>query len=293
MTFLRLGRTIRRLVRVAIGRAWQDYRSVWWVNPGQLVRFAGHLLAAMAAWGTREQFPTPLEVGRQVVKSFVRGVLVTIALGVVLGLGLGSVANRFGVVIMPLLEQTVVVALVRDGAPLLLAVLLTARMGSSIAASLADERQTPLPSGSVRFGDREILHLVLPHLAAGVITGWAFYQIGIFLLIPGYLSLGEFGAFLDGLVNSAFVPVDRELVLSAARASGALKSALFGGIVAYTAAVVGLSTNERLKSKDRYIHSERRRAEAIQDAVWGSGVTGLTLITIVAVLFWLLQGNLS
>ena len=98
------------------------------------------------------------------------------------------------------------------------------------------------------------------------------------------MILGQFGSFLDGLFQSAFVPIDRQLALGRAIAVGQAKSALFGLIVAFTAAGLGLTTNEQR------IKWPRRQAEALQSAVWGSGINALTMVMIVAFLFWQLQG---
>lgn len=254
-------------------------------NPRALWRFGGRLGAALVLDPKRlpERMPPLRAVVAQTFRTFMRGWPVVLGFGLVIGLGLGAVADRFGVVLLPLLEQTLLLSVVRDGAALILAVFLTARMGASIAARLADDRQTDAPAEG-RYEGKQLLTLTFPHLIAGAVTGWAFYRIATVLIIAGFRSMGDLGSLWPELWQTDLVSLDRALPLERAETWGALKAALYGLVVAFTACALGIATSERKAFG-------RQRAIDVQNAVWESGVTALFICIALAVLFSQLQPN--
>jgi ABC-type transporter Mla maintaining outer membrane lipid asymmetry permease subunit MlaE len=226
----------------------------------------------------RERLPSPGSVVSQTFRSFMRGWPVVVGFGIVIGLGLGAVADRFGVILLPLLEQTVLLSVVRDGAALILAVFLTARMGASIAARLADDRQTDLPAGG-RYEGRQLLALSVPHLVAGAVTGWVFHRIAVVLIIAGFRSMGNPGALWPELWQTDLVSADRTLPLEQAALWGSVRAAVYGLVVSFTACALGIATSERKAFG-------RQRAIDVQNTVWESGVMALLICIALAAVFW-------
>lgn len=254
-------------------------------NPQSLWSYSKRLGMAFVLDPMRlpDRLPPFRAIVSQTFRTFMRGWPVVVGFGLVIGLGLGAVADRFGVVFLPLLEQTVLFSVVRDAAALMLAVFLTARMGASIAARLADDRQTERPGGG-RYEAKQLLALCFPHLVAGAVTGWAFYRIAVVFIIAGFRSMGDPGALWPELWQSELVSADRTLPLVQAVTWGSLKGAVYGLVVAFTACALGIATSERNAFG-------RQRAIDVQNTVWESGVTALFICIALAAVFWQLQPN--
>jgi ABC-type transporter Mla maintaining outer membrane lipid asymmetry permease subunit MlaE len=261
------------------------FRKLFIENPRALWSYSKRLGMALVLDPRRlpDRLPALHSVVSQAFRTFMRGWPIVIGFGLVIGLGLGAVADRFGVVFLPLLEQTVLVSIVRDGAALVLAVFLSARMGASIAARLADDRQSE-PQGGDRYEAKQLLGLTLPHLFAGVVTGWAFYRLATVFIIAGFRSMGDAGALWSELWQSEPVSLDRSLPLVQAESWGSLKGAVYGLVVAFTACGLGVATSERKAFG-------RERSIEVQNTVWESGVTALFICVALAVVFWQLQPN--
>lgn len=260
-------------------------RQLFVENPRSLWRYRSRLGSALLHDSVpfHQRMPRLRTVVSQTFRSFMRGWPVVVVFAVVIGFGLGAVADRFGLLLQPLLEQTLLLTVVRDAVPLMLAVFLTARMGASIAARLADDRQTePPPTGP--YDATQLLHLTVPHLVAGAVTGWLFYRIAGLLLVAGFRSMGDVRAFWPELWGSDLVSLDRALPLVQAAFWGSLKAALYGFLVAFAACALGIAASERR-------NLGRRRAIDVQNAVWESGVMALLLCVVLALVLWQLQPN--
>lgn len=268
LTSVRVGRRLRR-VFLAIPKALWDY--------------VGRLAWAVFAVRVRRRFPSVIRVIGQVFRTLLRGAPVVLILAVAIGLGLGVVADRFGEVLRPLVEQTFLLTIAGDALPIILALLLTARMGSSIAARISDNRVTRFNTDKAN--PRELLHHTLAHLIAGAVSGWLLYRISSALVVSGFRTAGDLPDLVSDLLASVTVPLDRELPLDRAIGEGSIRSALFGFIIALVACAVGLATNEAKGL------SPRRRGIAQQDAVWESGVMALILCLIAAIIWWNVRGT--
>jgi ABC-type transporter Mla maintaining outer membrane lipid asymmetry permease subunit MlaE len=260
-------------------------RQLFVENPKALWHYLTRLGAALLRDPAQlpERLPRLRVIVAQTFRSFMRGWPVVVVFGIVIGFGLGAVADRFGQLLHPLLEQTVLLSVVRDGAPLILAVFLTARMGASIAARLADDRQTEAPPEG-RFDSKQILALSVPHLVAGAVTGWLFYRIAVLFISAGFRSMGDLGAFWSELWGSDLISLDRALPLVQATFWGSLKAALYGFVVALAACALGIATSERRSFG-------RQRAIDVQNTVWESGVMALFICVALALLLQSLQPN--
>ncbi len=268
-----------------LDEAFSTTRRIWWYNPQDLVLFGPRLLRAIPDGGWLAALFSRRGARGQIPRTFVRGIGPVVLLGIAVGLGLGVVADRFGMILLPLVEQTFVLAMVRDGMPLILALLLTARTGASVAARLGDNRQTRFDQEHAN--SPELVGGVVPHLLAGAVTAWLFYWAAIVFLIAGYRSGGDPGDLLANVVAGGFFPLDQERELSQSGADGAAKAALFGFIIAYVSSALGISANERSYA------SERARAEALQDAVWESGLTSIVFCLVAAIIWWNVRGGME
>jgi ABC-type transporter Mla maintaining outer membrane lipid asymmetry permease subunit MlaE len=252
---------------------------LWAENPWTLVRFSFRLAAA---WRCVLFELSPRQVGRtlwrfiaQTSRTFFRGIFVILGLGIAIGFGIGAVSRAVGPALQPDFAAIVVTVLLRDAAPLVLILFLTARMGASITARLGSDGGRGM-DGSLRVSDRELTWLVLPHLVAGTVTGAAFYSVGAYCIVKGYLSQGDVTRFFDASPGWYLrLGFSREALLF-----GAGKSLVFGNLVAYVAAAYGIQARERPLGGIR-------RVDEVQDAVWETSVTSILLATALSVLLWL------
>ncbi|MEO8450059.1 MAG: ABC transporter permease, partial [Gemmatimonadota bacterium] len=211
----------------------------------------------------------------QTSRTFVRGVFVILPIGVALGFGVGAVARAVGSALQPVFASVILTAIVRDVAPLILALFVAGRMGGSIAAELGSEDG---PVGPAVLTDR-----VLPHLVAATLTSAVFYSLAAYVIVVGYLSLGDLSRFLDASPGWYFA-------LASTRAAlwfGLGKSVLFGVLVAYVGSAYGILARERAARGTE-------RTDDVQNAVWETTATSTLLATAISVVFWLaFEGPLS
>lgn len=257
---------------------------LWAENPWTLITFQVRLVRAWRCFlfdlAPRQLAPTLWRFVSQTARTFLRGVFVVLGLGLAIGFGTGAVAAAIGPLLQPTFASVILVALLRDGAPLALTLFMAGRMGGSIAARLATGTGAA-PGAAVRVSDCDLTGQVLPFLVAATITGALFYSLGAWCIVTGYLSLGDPGRFLSA--DPWWF-----LALPATRAAlgfGVLKSALSGSVVAFVASAYGVAARERaLRGVPR--------SEDVQDAVWETSVTAILLATLVSVALWLsLEGG--
>lgn len=257
-------RLIRRTLEVAVG------------NPYTLIRFVPRLLQAAGLWA-RDLFSR--NVGRvvgpvvaQSTRSFFRGIWLILALGLALAAGLREAAAAVGTLIQPIAEEAAIKILVVDGIPLLLAVFLSGRVGATLAAKLGPlPALRGLPSMTIR--STEIRELILPSLTAGPITAAAFYYVILLVGSAGYHAIGPLPAAAFSSFELA-VPGAWQAGLT----TGFAKSAVFGFVVAYVGAALGVDAAERYR-RDQPDTKELHRV------VWESSALGVIVCLLVTV-FW-------
>jgi ABC-type transporter Mla maintaining outer membrane lipid asymmetry permease subunit MlaE len=253
---------------------------LWLENPVNLVRFLFRLLGAwrcvFSDLSPRQVTRTLLRFLRQTSRTFFRGVFVVLALGIAIGFGTGAVARAAGPALQPMFASTVMIALLRDVAPLFLTLFLAGRVGGSIAARLGSGLglRGPRPS---RVSNQDLTWQVLPHLVAATITSAAFYVLGAWIIVKGYVSLGQPDRFLDAS-SSWYLSLGSTW---SALQLGLVKSVAFGVMVAYVASAYGVAARERA-------FTGIRRVEDVQNAVWETNVTAVLIATAVSVVLWLL-----
>lgn len=164
-------------------------------------------------------------------------VLVTIPVGVILAIQFSVLAAQVGAESLAGAANGLVV--IRQGAPLVAAILLAAAVGSAVAADLGSRTMREEIDAMEVMGVSVIRRLVVPRFAAVVVVGvaltgsatFAGYVVGY--LFNVYLQNGAPGSFMATF--SSFATVD-DFVLAL------VKAIVFGAIVAIVSCHKGLDT---------------------------------------------------
>ncbi|HKP74350.1 MAG TPA: ABC transporter permease [Longimicrobiaceae bacterium] len=250
---------------------------VWLENPLTIVTFIGRLIAAIPA-GVRA-FRTRAGAARasrrligQFLGTLLRGVVLVGVLGLAGGLAVGTLARAAGSFFLPLIEGTVLPILVRDLAPLGLAVALAARMGASISTQLAvlpAQRHLPV----VIFNARELNRRAVPHVVAGFGTAPLLFLVMGACLLTGYEAFGSVRELARASPARFFTPaVWPPLVTGAIRAMG------FGGVVSIVACALGVYAAEH------YDSDTGERIE-VNQAVWESSAISVVICAVYTIVF--------
>jgi phospholipid/cholesterol/gamma-HCH transport system permease protein len=164
-------------------------------------------------------------------------VLVTIPVGVILAIQFSVLAGQVGAESLAGAANGLVV--IRQGAPLVAAILLAAAVGSAVAADLGSRTMREEIDAMEVMGVSVIRRLVVPRFAAVIVVGvaltgsatFAGYVVGY--LFNVYLQNGAPGSFMATF--SSFATVD-DFVLAL------VKAIVFGAIVAIVSCHKGLDT---------------------------------------------------
>ena len=164
--------------------------------------------------------------------------LVTIPVGVTLSIQFSVLAGQVGAESLAGAANGLVV--IRQGAPLVAAIMLAAAVGSAVSADLGSRAMREEIDAMEVMGVSVIQRLVVPRFAAVVVVGIALTGLATFAgFIMGYLfnvymQHGTPGSFMATF--SSFATVD-DLVLAL------VKSVVFGAIVAIVSCHKGLATH--------------------------------------------------
>lgn len=169
--------------------------------------------------------------------SFLPTVLVTIPMGVTLAIQFSLLAGQVGAT--SLSGAATGLAVIRQAAPLVAAMLLAAAVGSAISAELGSRTIREEIDAMAVMGVSVIRRLVVPRLAAATVvgvalTGWTCF-IGFLAgyIFNVYLQQGTPGSFLATFASFATVS---DLMMAL------VKSVIFGAIVAIVSCHKGLDT---------------------------------------------------
>jgi phospholipid/cholesterol/gamma-HCH transport system permease protein len=198
---------------------------------------------------TIQYFFVDLFTGRFMVGEFVRQaafmagtavvptLLVTIPVGVTLSIQFAVLAGQVGATSLAGAANGLVV--IRQGAPLVAAILLAAAVGSAVSADLGSRTMREEIDAMEVMGVSAIRRLVVPRLAAVIVVGIALTGLAtaagfvVGYLFNVYLQDGTPGSFLATFASFATVG---DLVLALA------KAVIFGTIVAIVSCHKGLDT---------------------------------------------------
>jgi len=170
--------------------------------------------------------------------AFVPTLLVTIPIGVTLSIQFSVLAGQVGAT--SLSGAATGLAVVRQGAPLVAAILLAAGVGSAVSADLGSRTMREEIQAMEVMGVSPIQRLVVPRFVAMILVGVALTGLTCFVgyiagyLFNVYLQDGTPGSFVSTF--SSFATVD-DLMLALT------KAVIFGAIVAIVACHKGLATH--------------------------------------------------
>jgi phospholipid/cholesterol/gamma-HCH transport system permease protein len=198
------------------------------------------MLGRTAAWSVRPPFDIP-EHFRQMVRVGVDSIpvvfLTTLFTGMVLALQTYNGFARFHA--ESLVGSVVALSLTRELAPVLTALMVTGRVGSSMAAELGTMRVTEQIDALTALGTEPVQYLVVPRVAASILMMPLLVIMGDAVgMYGGYLvAVQLLGANPVTYVENSFQFLDLDDVTS-----GIIKAAVFGLIFSLVACVRGYYT---------------------------------------------------
>ncbi|HVZ38171.1 MAG TPA: hypothetical protein VHI13_02765 [Candidatus Kapabacteria bacterium] len=262
---------------------------LWVENTWRLVLFARVIAQAIArANGEHRRTTIPVfarNVARQVWRTLLRSAIPVLVFGGVLGLAIGLVVGGFGDLVRTFIDTFALPVIYRLVLPVLVMIILVARIGSAIAGRLTtyplvyrhnaqsgSDDGTPATHATY-MSARELLAEVVPLILATAITAMAAYWLLAFWLMAGYMSDGLPSQLLHVIAParwSAFGDFIQAKSLGPILRTGTWWSLGFGFAIAYIAAALGTAAGER-------IQNGTAEPTDYYDAVWESGAMTMLL----------------
>ena len=172
------------------------------------------------------------------VKSIPVGVIASFFVGMVIALQLGGPLEEKIQGISSFMGGGISLAMVRELAPVLTAILLAGRVGSSIAAEIGTMRVTEQIDALTTLATNPIHYLAVPRFIASVIS---LPLISIIAIITGVFG-GAFMSYLTlDIPFKIFYANAQQLLKVTDFLSGVLKTFFFGGEIALIACFTGFS----------------------------------------------------
>jgi phospholipid/cholesterol/gamma-HCH transport system permease protein len=170
--------------------------------------------------------------------SFVPTLFVTIPIGVTLSIQFSLLAGQVGAT--SLAGAATGLAVIRQGAPLVAAILLAAAVGSAVCADLGARTMREEIDAMEVMGISPIQRLVVPRFVAVILIGIALTGLTCFVgFIAGYL----FNVYLQSGTPGSFVSTFASFTTVADLLLALTKAVVFGAIVAIVCCHKGLSTS--------------------------------------------------
>ncbi|MGH3678631.1 MAG: MlaE family ABC transporter permease [Mycobacterium sp.] len=169
--------------------------------------------------------------------SFVPTLFVTIPIGVTLSIQFSLLAGQVGAT--SLSGAATGLAVVRQGAPLVAAILLAAAVGSAVSADLGSRTMREEIDAMEVMGVSVIRRLVVPRFAAVIIVGIALTGLTCFV---GYIAGYMFNVYMQNGTPGSFVTTFASFATVGDLALALAKSIVFGAIVAIVSCHKGLDT---------------------------------------------------
>ena len=164
-------------------------------------------------------------------------VLVALPIGVTLSIQFSLLANQVGA--SSLAGAASGLAIVRQAASLVAAVLMASAVGSAIAADLGSRTMRDEIDAMEVMGVSVINRLVVPRFAAAIMVAVALTGITFFV---GFLASYVFNVYFQRGAPGSFVATFSSFATPADMVAALLKSVVYGAIVAVVACQKGLST---------------------------------------------------
>lgn len=169
--------------------------------------------------------------------AFVPTLFVTIPIGVTLSIQFSLLAGQVGAT--SLAGAATGLAVIRQGAPLVSAILLAAAVGSAICADLGARTMREEIDAMEVMGVSPIQRLVVPRFVACLVVGVLLTGITCFV---GFLAGYAFNVYLQSGTPGSFVSTFASFATVEDLVLALVKSVVFGAIVAIVSCHKGLST---------------------------------------------------
>jgi len=164
-------------------------------------------------------------------------ILVALPIGVTLSVQFALLANQVGA--SSLAGAASGLAVIRQAASLVAAIMMASAVGSAITADLGSRTMREETAAMEVMGISVIRRLVVPRFAAAIIVGFALTGIIAFV---GFLASYLFNVYLQGGAPGSFVATFSSFASPEDMIVALLKAFLYGAIVAIVACQKGLST---------------------------------------------------
>jgi len=162
---------------------------------------------------------------------------VTIPIAVTLSIQFGLIAGQVGAT--SLAGAASGLAVIKQGAPLVAAVLMASAVGSAICADLGSRKIRDELDAMEVMGVSVLHRMVVPRLAAGIVVGIALTGLTCFVgFLAGYL----FNTFVQSGTPGSFVSTFASFATVGDMVLALIKAAIFGAIVAIIGCHKGLNT---------------------------------------------------
>lgn len=257
---------------------------LWVENPWQLLTFTWRLIVASVRAGSERPLHTSLQYGwmawKQIGRTLLRTAIPALGLGGALGIAIGNIVSGGGGIVRFFFDTFALTVIFKQVLPLIVAILMVARVGASIAGKFSTAPLfSPSATGGVgpfRSQNRDLLGQVAPLIMAGAITGGAIYLLLVIWVIAGYTS--------DGIIAAIILPSPGDIIgfiderqIWGEIYKGLAESAMFGFVVAYVAAALGIAAGARVAAGSN-------DPEDFYYATWESGATSLILCAVIIAL---------
>lgn len=169
--------------------------------------------------------------------AFVPTIFVTIPIGVTLAIQFSLLAGQVGAT--SLAGAATGLAVIRQGAPLVAAVLLAAAVGSAVCADLGSRTMREEIDAMTVMGVSPIHRLVVPRFAAVIIVGIALTGLTSFV---GFLAGYTFNVYMQNGTPGSFIATFSSFATIGDLMLALSKALVFGAIVAIVCCHKGFST---------------------------------------------------
>ncbi|WP_139360944.1 ABC transporter permease [Mycobacterium sp. D16R24] len=169
--------------------------------------------------------------------AFVPTIFVTIPIGVTLAIQFSLLAGQVGAT--SLAGAATGLAVIRQGAPLVAAVLLAAAVGSAVCADLGSRTMREEIDAMTVMGVSPIHRLVVPRFVAVIVVGMALTGLTSFV---GFLAGYTFNVYMQNGTPGSFVATFSSFATLGDLMLALAKAVVFGCIVAIVSCHKGLST---------------------------------------------------
>lgn len=169
--------------------------------------------------------------------AFIPTLFVTIPIGVTLSIQFGLLAGQVGAT--SLSGAATGLAVIRQGAPLVAAILLAAAVGSAVSADLGSRTMREEIDAMEVMGVSVIRRLVVPRFAAVILVGIALTGLTCFV---GYLAGYVFNVYMQNGTPGSFISTFASFATVGDLVLALAKSVVFGAIVAIVSCHKGLDT---------------------------------------------------